>query len=59
MKKISDAKKAVAAALTGALGWATAVVTSAPDAITASEWVTLATVAVSSFLVWLLPNGEG
>lgn len=49
-------RKAVAAAVTGCLAWATSVVTSAPEAITASEWVQLGGVGAAALLVWLLPN---
>lgn len=56
MQKISEARKAVAAALTGLVGWASAVVVSDPGPITAGEWVTLGSGAVAAFLVWWMPN---
>jgi hypothetical protein len=49
-------RKAVAAALSGAIGWGMAVTASASGPVTASEWMALATAAVTAFLVWLLPN---
>lgn len=56
MGTIGPIQKAVAQGLTGALAWATAVTVSEPAAVTASEWVMGAGVAVGAFLVWLIPN---
>lgn len=49
-------RKAIAAALTGLVANATAVVVSEPAQITAGEWVTIAGTLVAAFLVWLIPN---
>lgn len=57
MGPVDTVKKAVAAFLTGALGWATSVVVSNPEQVTAGEWVQIGSVAVGAFLVWLIPNG--
>ena len=53
---MKTARKAIAAALTGAVTWGTSVVTSSAEQITSSEWVQLAGVLVAAVLVWLLPN---
>jgi hypothetical protein len=48
--------KAISVLVTGAIGWATAVVASAPQSITASEWVALATVGASAVTCWIISN---
>lgn len=48
--------KTVAAVVTGLIGWATAVVTSAPSAITAGEWIMAATVLATAFGVYQVTN---
>lgn len=53
---LSSTRKAIASALAGAVSWATAVTVSESSRITASEWVTLGGIAVTAFLVWLVPN---
>lgn len=44
LQKLKGAKKVVYAEIIGVIGWATSVVNSEPAAITASEWIALATV---------------
>lgn len=56
MPPLSDIKKAIGALLTGLLAWGTAVVASDPSAITASEWIGLAGVAVTTATVYILKN---
>jgi len=51
-------RKSITAAVTGLIGWATTVVTSAPSAITASEWIGLATVMAVAVGVFGVPNKE-
>lgn len=47
-------------ALTGGLlTWGAAVVQSAPDDITASEWMFGAGALVTAIAVWFVPNTEG
>jgi hypothetical protein len=53
---IRQTKKAVAAFLVGVLGWGTAVVASDSASVTATEWIALATVAVSTLTVYFLTN---
>lgn len=53
---MSKYRKAIAATIAGAVGWATAVVQSAPAHITATEWIMAATAAGTLVLVWLFPN---
>lgn len=48
--------KTLAAVVTGTIGWATAVVVSAPAAITASEWVFGATVLATALGVYHVNN---
>lgn len=49
-------RKTVTAVVTGAIGWATVVVTSAPAAITSGEWIMLATVMATAFGVYQVAN---
>lgn len=51
-------RKTVSAVVTGVIGWAAAVVASAPTHVTASEWVFGATVLATALGVWALPNTE-
>ena len=50
--------KAIGAAVAGLIGWATLVVNSAPAAITASEWIVLATVGATVLTVFGVPNAD-
>ncbi|HEX2578679.1 MAG TPA: hypothetical protein VHK88_20210 [Aquihabitans sp.] len=56
MSSLSRYRKAIAAILTGLLGWATAVVQSDPEQITSAEWIGAATVIVATIAVYLVPN---
>jgi hypothetical protein len=49
-------RKTVAAVVTGLIGWATVVVTSAAAAITAGEWIMLATVVATALGVYQVSN---
>jgi hypothetical protein len=49
-------RKAVAAVVTGLIGWATVVVTSAPTEITSSEWLMLGTVLATALGVYQVRN---
>jgi hypothetical protein len=53
---LGTVKKAVGSLLVGTLAWGTAVVDSAPAHITASEWIVLAGVGVSTLTVYFLGN---
>ena len=56
MTWLRTVKKAVGAFLVGLLGWGTVVVASDSASITATEWIGLATVAVSTLTVYFLTN---
>lgn len=49
-------RKTVAAVVTGTIGWAAAVVTSDPTAITAAEWVMGATALATALGVYVVAN---
>lgn len=49
-------RKTLAAVVIGVLGWATAVVQSPAGPVSASEWITLATVVVTALGVYAYPN---
>lgn len=53
---MSKYRKTITALVTGAIGWATLVVTSAPADITATEWISGATALAVAFGVWAVPN---
>ena len=53
---MSRYRKAIAAVVTGVIGWATAVVASAPAAITSTEWIMLATVLATALGVYGVAN---
>jgi hypothetical protein len=53
---MSRYNKTLAAVITGLIGWASAVVASDPTAITATEWIMLATVTASSLGVYTVAN---
>lgn len=48
--------KFIGAIITGAIGWATMVVNSAPASITATEWIAGATFIAASLVVFGVPN---
>ncbi len=56
MNWINQSRKAIAALLVGALGWATQVVSSERASISAEEWIALATVVVTVITVYFLAN---
>lgn len=56
MEALSRYRKTIAAVVAAGIGWATAVVTSAPEAITASEWIMGASALAAAFGVWVVPN---
>jgi hypothetical protein len=56
MEKLAPYRKAVAAVIVGIIGWATSVVTSDPTAITAGEWIQLATVLATALGVYQITN---
>ena len=53
---MSQYRKAIAAVVTGVIGWGTAVVQSAPSAPTATEWIMLATVVATALGVFQVRN---
>lgn len=53
---MSTYRKTITAVVTGAIGWAAAVVVSDPSAITASEWVMGATALATALGVYAVSN---
>lgn len=53
---LSPYRKTIAAVATGAIGWATLVVTSDPSAITSTEWIAGATALAIALGVYAVPN---
>lgn len=53
---MSRYRKTITALVTGLIGWGAAVVASSPAAITASEWIMLATVVATGLGVYGIPN---
>lgn len=53
---MSKYRKTIAALATGAIGWATMVVNSAPAAITGPEWIAGATMLATALGVYAIPN---
>jgi len=51
-------RKTITALSVGAIGWATLVVTSAPTAITATEWIAGATALAIALGVYTVPNDD-
>jgi hypothetical protein len=49
-------QKAIAALVTGTIGWGSVVISSASDHITASEWLGLAVVFATALGVTAVPN---
>lgn len=56
--KLQVYRKFIAAVVTGAIGWAAAVVASPPAAITASEWIMGATALATALGVYVVPNAR-
>lgn len=56
MSELAKYNKTIAAIVIGAIGWASAVVTSAPSAITAGEWIALATAVATALGVYQVAN---
>ena len=56
LSKLGPYAKTVAALVVGLIGWASAVVASAPAAITATEWIMLATVVATAIGVYSVTN---
>ena len=54
--KISRARKALVPLVTGLIGWATVVVDSAQQSITAPEWIALSIIGASGLGVYAVPN---
>lgn len=54
--KLSTVSKAIAALVTGVLGWAAVVVASPDAAITAPEWLALGVAVATAFGVYGMPN---
>jgi hypothetical protein len=52
-------RKAIAAAVTGTVAWASAVVVSTPEAVTSGEWVSFGGIWATVVVVWLVPNEVG
>ncbi len=53
---MSKYRKTIAAVVTGAIGWAAAVVASDSSAITAAEWIGGATALAVALGVYIVPN---
>ncbi len=53
---LSQYKKTISAIVTGLIGWATVVTTSADAAITSGEWIMLATVLATALGVYTFTN---
>lgn len=51
-------RKTLAAVITGVIGWSSAVITSNTAAITAGEWVMLATVLATALGVYTVKNEQ-
>lgn len=49
-------RKTITAVVTGVIGWVTAVIVSAPDNITAAEWILGVTVLATALGVYAVPN---
>lgn len=56
LTKLGPYAKTVAAVVIGLIGWATAVITSEPSAITSAEWLGLATVLATALGVYGVSN---
>lgn len=56
MKVLLRYQKAIAAIITGAIGWGFVVVASPSSAITASEWMALAVAGATALGVYGVPN---
>lgn len=56
MSKLAPYRKTITAIVTGLIGWAAAVVASKPSAITATEWIMLATVLATALGVYGVSN---
>lgn len=53
---MSKYRKTIAAVVVGAIGWATAIVNSAPTHITATEWIMGATALATALGVFTIAN---
>lgn len=53
---MSKYSKTIAAVITGLIGWGAAVVQSMPTAITATEWIMLATIVATALGVYQVTN---
>lgn len=58
MMNLRRYRKTVAAVVTGAIGWAAAVVASEPSSITASEWIFGATALATALGVYTVANAR-
>jgi hypothetical protein len=56
MDKFNEAKKTVAAVVTGLIGWGTVVVASDSVPVTGSEWLMLGTAVATALGVYVVPN---
>lgn len=56
MSPFGNATKWITALATGLIGWGTAVVVSAPAAITAGEWIQLAAAGATALGVYTFAN---
>jgi hypothetical protein len=52
----NKSRKTISAVVVGAIGWATAVVNSAPSGITATEWIMAATILATALGVYGVAN---
>lgn len=55
---LSKYNKTITAVVTGLIGWATVVVTSDSAAVTAGEWIMLATVLATALGVYQVKNQQ-
>lgn len=56
MDNLPAYRKTIAAVVTGLLGWATIVVTSAAAPVTSSEWLMLGVALATALGVYTVPN---
>lgn len=58
MTRLAPYRKTIAALVVAAIGWATAVVASPAEAITATEWILGATGLAAALGVYATPNAQ-
>lgn len=56
MNALAPYRKTISALVTGAIGWATAVLASSSGGVTSTEWIMLATIVATALGVYGVPN---